>query len=78
MYKLTLRRKFKKKFSYLIVLIKIDETKSLNKVIEVIGSYDFLQKRLVINIFRLIYWIAKESAISGKLVNLLYLFGILK
>lgn len=55
MFKLILKRKLTKKPSYLIAVVKIDETQSLNKVVEVIGSYNFSQGKLVLNVFRLIY-----------------------
>jgi len=45
----------KKKFSYLIAVIKIGKNKKKNKIVEVLGSYDYLNKKLVINIFRLIF-----------------------
>lgn len=66
----------KKKFSYLIAVIKIGKNKKKNKIVEVLGSYDYLNKKLVINIFRLIFWISKDIAICGKVVKLLYLFTI--
>ena len=78
MFKLILKRKLTKKPSYLIAVVKIDETQSLNKVVEVIGSYNFSQGKLVLNVFRLIYWISNKCAISGRLVYLLYIFRILK
>ena len=74
MYKIKLKNK--KKNSYSVVVIKINKKINSNKIVEILGSYDFLNKKLVINIFRLIFWISKDVIICGKFIKLLYLFDI--
>ena len=68
-------RKLKKKTSVLCVL---DYSNKTNKVIEVIGSYNFINKNLDINIFRFIYWISKNIKLSGEVFQVLLKFNIIR
>lgn len=71
-YKISLRKNYKKK-KYVIVLKKLN---TKNKVLEKIGSYSTNTKCLVINPFRLIYFISKGVSVSGSVIYLLFKFKI--
>lgn len=72
-YKISLRKNYKKK-KYVIVLKKLN---TKNRVLEKIGSYSVHTKCLVINPFRLIYFISKGASVSGSVIYLLFKFKIL-
>jgi len=69
-----LRKNYKtKKF---VIIVKNYKTK--NRVIEKLGSYDVINKKLTLNPFRLIFFIGKNASLSGSLFSVLYRFKILQ
>lgn len=72
-YKLLLKKNYKKK-NYVIVLKKIG---SKNKIIEKVGAYNVSDKCLVINPFRLIYFISKGVSLSGAVMCILLRFKVI-
>lgn len=57
-------------------LLLVDNIKKSNRVIEVLGSYNPINKNLNLNIFRLIFWLSKNTEISGNVFNLFLKFNI--
>ena len=69
---ISLKKNFKKK-KYVIVVRKKNNK---NRVIEKLGTYSTLTKSLVINPFRLIYFISEGVCVTGTVAFLLFRFKI--
>lgn len=72
--------KFKKnKFKRSILLIKkTRKNHKSSKILEVLGNYNSQNNYLTINVFRLIYWISKNIYFSGDLLQILFLYNLIK
>jgi hypothetical protein len=67
-------KKIYKKKKYVIVVKFIS---SKNKIVEKIGTYDIIHKKLTINIYRLIFFISKGVKMVGSLFLILKRFRVI-
>ena len=67
-----LKKIFKKK-KFVVVVKKYNST---NKIVEKIGTYDTIHKKLSINIYRLIFFVSKQTRMTGALFVILKRFHI--
>jgi hypothetical protein len=62
----------KKKF---VIVVKYLNTK--NKIFEKLGTYSIIYKRLNINVYRLIFFISKNTKITGSCMTVLKKFKVI-
>lgn len=68
-----LRKIYKKK--KFVIVVKYSNTK--NKIIEKLGTFSIIYKRLALNIYRLIFFISKDAKISGSCLNIFQKFRVI-
>lgn len=69
--------RFKNNRKLIVVVRRSKKIYNVNQVVEVLGKYDFLHKKLVFNIFRFIFWMSKNVFCCGDVLELLLIFNII-
>jgi hypothetical protein len=58
-----------------VIVVKYLNTK--NKIVEKLGTFSIKYKRLTINIYRLIFFISRNTKISGSCLHILQKFKVI-